>query len=262
MPFNRVSELFPARASLGGTGENLGTGGGVRTGAVILAALASILLSVLFSVALIGITPALTTGIALFPLYSEEVGIDVYGGVLPIALSIALAIIAKRSKNLAGNSALFRDRFFLVMLGAATVVALGFFGLVQAAAGALVLPRLLSALLVVAGAILGLVYEAGRGRTALAGKVVELYFIGVFGLFLSDLVRTLSGWVRAPGKDVVWGGGGSHDLVVWFGFYMAASNAAYTVLRPRIGSLLVRLYASDRRMALPPAPEDPRDGSV
>ncbi|MGD0396997.1 MAG: hypothetical protein ABSB26_08865 [Nitrososphaerales archaeon] len=70
------------------------------------------------------------------------------------------------------------------------------------------------------------------------GRAAELYVIGVLGMPLSDLVRAFTGWSRAPGEALVWGGGGSHDLVLWFGFYMAVSSVVYGASYRRIGRLL------------------------
>jgi len=223
-----------------GMGGNDPSGKEARSGAwaSVLGGLAAILLALAISLVLLDLVPEFGLGIALFPLYSEEVGIDLYGAVLPILLSVVLVVMVERSNNIEGRSMLFRGRLFWASAFLLSMIALAVFGLVQANSGSLVAPVRFGSLFATLGAVVGLAYTAERRNVSPLGRAAELYVIGVLGMFLSDLVRTFTGWSQAPGEALVWGGGGSHDLVLWFGFYMAVSSVAYGASYHRIGRFL------------------------
>ena len=183
--------------------------------------------------------PSLTAAISLFPLYSEQVGIDVYGAVFPILLSIGFLFVIIRSRNTVMRKILFQDRFFWALVLILTLVALALFGLVQTTSGALTLPPVLAAGFATFGAFVGIGYGWKRQNIPVVGRACELYACGVFAMFFSDLVRTFTGWSQAPGQALVWGAGGTHDLVLWFGFYLAFSNAAYDVVITKLAGRLL-----------------------
>jgi len=223
-----------------GMGGNDPSGKEARSGAwaSVLGGLEAILLALAISLVLLDLVPEFGLGIALFPLYSEEVGIDLYGAVLPVLLSIVLVVVVEPSSKIGGRSTLFRGRLFWALVFSLSIFALAVFGLVQANSGSLVALVRFGSLFAALGAVIGLAYTAERRNESPLGRAAELYVIGVLGMFLSDLVRTFTGWSQAPGEALVWGGGGSHDLVLWFGFYMAASSVAYGASYRRIGELL------------------------
>lgn len=165
------------------------------------------------------VVPTLRAPVVLFPLYSEVVAVDVYGAVFPLLLSTALLVVLRREGDLRGLKP-FRGPRFWAPVGAVCLAFVLVTGYIHLSRGTFALTTFESEALVPLAGAFGAVYALWRRRPA---SVVgaEAYAIGAFGTFLSDLVLTFSGAMQAPRGALVWGGGGTYDLCLWFGVYLA-----------------------------------------
>ena len=182
--------------------------------------------------------PAYKAPVTLFPLDSEEIGIDLFGAVLPLFLCLAAAGLLGRNNRGPGRP--FRGVRFWGSVSLSVLLTLLVFGYVQAVSGSLALPGFEAVLTIPVVEVLGIAYCVWRGPGLSALAVAgELYAIGVLGAVVGDLVRTLTGWIHEPMTLLVWGGGGLHDLVFWIGLYAAAGAYVYretlTWLSRRLG---------------------------
>ena len=207
----------------------------VQTLRTVRTALYSVIVAEVVCLVVLNLVLGIVFPIPLFSAYSEIVGIDVLGAVLPLLVSIELWYLWRRQARRRGGVVPFSSRQFWLSILVVLLGALLAFGYVQVSNGGLVLTAWEALYAIMLGGIFGAVYAARRDMEMRVGAVgSEVYAIGAIGLFLSDLVRTFAGWSRVPsGYVLVWGGGGSHDLVLWFGFYMAVSAFAYGKLVSR-----------------------------
>ncbi len=193
-----------------------------------LIALVSVVLTIVITVVLQGSIPQSTLVYYLFNYEYEKVGIDLYGGILPLIACLWLAPALRRSR---------RKRVFWAFLAlTAAVPTLAFASF--AGPGGTSIGVTGGEAAIVLGGLYGAVYGMLRGiwATSLVGAG-ESFFIGAAGLFASDVILTFSGQIEAPFGAVIWGGGGTHDLVLWFGIYMAIGFTAYRLLEQHLGLL-------------------------
>jgi hypothetical protein len=213
----------------------------IHKSALLIAALVAILVTLIASVLALNLLPTYTNAYALFRYGDELVGIDLYGALAPLLLCLPLLSLKPGRSPTPGGSWLAR-RLFLISLGLACVLPLLPFVLVQESTGGLVLGTLGGALAIFLGGVLGAAYAILRreGISILQGSA-ECFVVSAVGSFVSDIIRTLSGLARAPGGVLIWGGGGSHDLVLWFGVYMLLSYLTFRLVYPRSHAFLARV---------------------
>ena len=196
----------------------------VRIGGRVLGALVSIMAADVVLTLLLVITPKAKAPIPLFPLYSEVVGIDAYGAVLPLLLCAVFVFFARVYATRRGGLVPFRGMQFWASILLLTIATIAVFQYVQRTSGGLGLSGAGAALGILAGEAAGIAYGIGRGPEMRAPVVsAEAFVVGVLAALVSDFVQTFTGWAQAPGIALVWGGSGTHDLVLWFAVYMGAA---------------------------------------
>jgi len=207
----------------------------VRMGGRILEVLVSIMAADVVLTLLLVITPKVEAPIPLFPLYSEVVGIDAYGAVLPLLLCAVFAFFATVYAKRRGGLLPFRGMQFWVSILLLAVATVAVFQYVQRTSGGFGLSAVGGALSVLAGEAVGIVYGIERGPEMRASVVsAEAFVVGVLAALVSDFVQTFTGWAQAPGLALVWGGVGTHDLVLWFAVYIGAAVYIFRWISPRI----------------------------
>jgi hypothetical protein len=205
----------------------------------VMAAAISVLIGEVVNYLLSAMIPELQAPIGLFPLYSETVGIDIYGAFFPVLLSIGLLLMLRRSK-VHPELKPCRGRLFWLSVGLVSLVFVVAFAYLRLGVGTFSLTLPEAAYIVPLSGSFGVLYSAKRRYPAsLVG--IETYVIGVFGAYLSDLFLSLSSISQAPGEALVWGGSGTHDLVLWFGLYLAVPAFCFAKLSPRFGSFFGRV---------------------
>jgi hypothetical protein len=203
------------------------SGGRVPAWTSALAFLLSILILEFGFTAAEVLTPGLRAPVRLFPLNSEEIGIDLYGAVLPLVLCLLVGYISVKREAQATPRP-FRGAVFWTSMALSVILTLAVFGYIQEVSGSLALTGFEGVLAIPVVEMLGVLYCVYRGPKLRALTVAtELYVVGVTGAVLGDVIRTLSGWVSAPLSFFVWGGGGLHDLVFWIGLYAASAAFVY-----------------------------------
>ncbi|MDG7027297.1 MAG: hypothetical protein JRN16_02685 [Nitrososphaerota archaeon] len=198
----------------------------------VVAAVISILIGEVVNYGLSVTVPNLYAPIGLFPLYTETIGIDVYGAFFPVFLSIGLFLMLRRL-NIPNGLKPCRGRRFWLSVGVVTLVFVMAFAYLRLGVGIFSLTLSEAAFIVPSSGFFGVLYSVRRRYPAsLVG--IETYIVGVFGVFLSDLFLSFSGISQAPGEAIVWGGSGFHDLVLWFGLYLAVPAFCFVKLSPRV----------------------------
>ncbi len=169
----------------------------------------------------------------LFRYYGELIAIDLVGAVIPLLVCFTLILtVLLRGAKRRGGGAFEESRFWLSVLAIA-LVSTAVFTAASAEFGGLNLPVSWSIALIPGGAVVGVAFGLTRRKDEkLLAGFAECYVLGTLATLLSDLVRTLSGLVRAP--VLAWGGDGTHDLVFWFGIYTGISFLAFSLLHPRL----------------------------
>ena len=201
-------------------------------------AVISVLAGLVVVFALNFVVPALYAPVVLFRLYSEVIAIDAYGAVFPVILSTSLFVVFRRSKVPDGFRP-FRGYRFWASVGLVRLSFVLVTSYLSSSLGTTVLTTFEAELLVPLGGSFGALYAHLRKHPA-SVVGLEAYAIGTFGGFLSDLVLTLSGAVRAPGGELVWGGAGTLDLTLWFGLYLALPAYLFAKASPKFVSLFRR----------------------
>jgi hypothetical protein len=201
----------------------------VRKGLRIFVApiIATTILSVLLQDAL---PPGRALAYSLFPYDDEVVGISLWGGIIPILASLLILETGTWDKR---DPRPFRSwRYWLVVLATALVATI-VFSVSHELIGGLELSKPAAIVAIEVGAATGIGYWWFRGqRLPLVQGIAECYVMGTLGIFGSDVIRTLSLLATTPGAATVWGGGGLHDLVLWFGLYVSISFTCVRVLIP------------------------------
>jgi len=182
------------------------------------------------------VLPRLSAPVGLFSLRSEVVALDIYGAFLPLLLCVGLGFEFRHFARLKGRTIPYQGIQFWLSILLVTLFALALFGFVQETSGSMVLSNFEALFVIPFGGLLGVLYAIKRGVEVQSSAVgAETFAIGVLGMFLSDMVRTFSGWSQVPaGSAIVWGGGGLHDLVLWFGVYLAVGAFSYRLLLSRL----------------------------
>ena len=187
---------------------------------------------------LLVVVPGYEAHVHLFHLYSEVIGVDLFGAVLPAVLSLVLAF---RFRGFRGSNGTypFRGRRFWVPASLGASVLTVVFGYLQASSKSLSLTSLQATVAVPVCGIFGVAYVLRSNREFPASITsLEVYALGVVGALASDMVLSLGGWTQLRGGSLIWGGNGFHDLVLWLGLYMALPAFAYQKLSPvLIGAL-------------------------
>lgn len=174
----------------------------------------------------------------LFQYGGELVGVGLIGGVAPLAASGAFTALGLRMAGKEGGPRPFRGMSYWLPALLIALLATAVFSLSHELYGGLALPPAWGNAAVLVGSAGGLLHWMARGRRMYAADAfAECYSMGVEGMFLSDVVRTLTGLASAPGSAVFWGGGGFHDLVFWFGIYMALGLSALRMVLPRLSRI-------------------------
>lgn len=211
----------------------------VARASVYLAVLLAILTSAIVSVLLQDIAPAgQGPARALFPYGGETVGIALTGGALPVAISLLLVAVLRRRPLREASAGPFRSRPYWLSVGLIALLATVMFSLSHELYGGLTLQESWAFWSVIVGAAAGVGYWWLRGRSLPVGYgCAECYVMGTLGMFASDIVRTLSGLAIVPGAVAVWGGGGFHDLVFWFGIYASLAFLGVRLFLPPLTRL-------------------------
>ncbi len=229
-------ERYEGETSVGRVDESLPSANSetIRKSALLIASLAAILVTLVVSVFAQNLLPKYTSGYALFQYGGGLVGIDLYGAIVPLLACLPLLYLTRNHTSIPEGRGFLRRRLFGVSLVLACLLPVLPFAYVQESSGSLALGTLGGALAIILGGLLGSSYAIARGRglSILQGGS-ECFIICVLGLFVSDVARTLTGLTREPGQALIWGGGGSHDLVLWFGIYMALSYLTFRLTFPR-----------------------------
>lgn len=212
----------------------------IRRLASFIAALAAILVTLLVCVIALNLLPDYYAAYALFQYGDELVGIDLYGALVPLFACLPLLYLKRgHPSSMPGDAGILLRRLFAVSLVPACLLPVSVFALVRESSGSLVLGTLGGALAILFGGVLGAAYATLRGTeiTIFQGSS-ECFIICVVGSFASDIIRTLTGLASASGGALVWGGGGSHDLVLWFGIYMVLSYLTFRLIFPASSAYL------------------------
>jgi hypothetical protein len=209
----------------------------VVTGHLFAAALSILIGELVVFVSSVSV-PNLHVPIRLFQLYSETIGIDVYGAFLPVFLSVGLFVALRRS-NVPGGMKPCRGYLFWLSVAIVGLVFVVLFAYLRLGVGTFSLTSSEAETIVPLSGALGILYSLRR-RFPASIVGLETYIIGTFGVFLSDLFLSLTGISQAPGLALVWGGNGSHDLVLWFGLYLAVPAFCFGLISPGFVSFLRR----------------------
>jgi hypothetical protein len=177
----------------------------------------------------------------IFLFHGELVFLDVIGGLLPLLISleflVLFGLIIRSTRRIA-----FLDLIFWVMIPGLAVVLTVIFSVATALYGGLSLPDDWSIALIPLGSVVGVAYFTSRRRGMNVAVVfAECYALGTLAVLLSDLLRTIIQFPLAPA--VSYGGGGTHDLVFWFGLYIGGS----VVIFASFGSLYSAVSKGVRR---------------
>jgi hypothetical protein len=208
----------------------------------LLALLTAIIVMMLASVPLLELIPEYSMGYGVFQYGREVVGIDLFGGLFPLLLSLLLLVLMG-GRDKSGKLARPPQRgvfwvWLIVLAGSSTLI----FSIVGQEIGGVSLGTQGGAAAIVLGGLYGVGHNLARGpKIPTRLEASECYAIGAWGLFISDVIRTFTGLIEAPNGAIVWGGGGTHDLVLWFGFYMALASGVFSVLHAPIQSRIFKV---------------------
>ncbi len=208
----------------------------------VLTILLATLLTIILVLLLQGNLPQYTLVFYLFNAGTEQVGIDLYGGIAPTVACLWLVPLLRKSRH---------KRVFWASLAATVIVPTLTFSSLSLTSGGTSIGVTGGEAAIVLGGLFGSAYGILRRKwVSILNGALECFFVGAVGLFASDIILTLSGQIQAPYGAVVWGGGGTHDLVLWFGLYMALSFTFLRILKDRL-----RLVYGWVRGKMAPAPE-------
>jgi len=213
------------------------------TGATLcLAVLLAILTSALLSIRVQDILPSWNgPAYALLHYGDEVVGIALTGAILPVSASVLIVLAVVLSRRLGSGKSSHRpfvSLFYWLILLIISLIATLVFAISQDLYGGLTLPKSGTFWTGIVGAGVGIGYWYLRGRRLTWWEgAAECYVMGALGMFGSDIVRTFTGLASAPGEALVWGGGGFHDLVFWFGIYAILSLLALRLYLPPLVGL-------------------------
>jgi hypothetical protein len=161
----------------------------------------------------------------LFTYNGELVFIDVVGGLLPLIISLEFIVMFGLIIPSTRGTAFRGSSFWFSLLGVALALTAAF-SIASSIYGGFALPLSWSIALIPAGSLLGILYRSSRGRrTTLVVGFAECYVLGTLATLLSDVIRTGVGFSSL--QAVAWGGGGTHDLVFWFGIYVSFSMVLF-----------------------------------
>jgi hypothetical protein len=205
----------------------------------LVAALVSVLVTLVACVLALNLLPAYSAPYALFRYGDELVGIDLLGGLAPLLACLPLFFLLASDPQIPG-ARFHVSKLFSASLLLACILPVLLFTLLQESSGSLTLGPLGGAVAILSGAVLGAAYASLRGsEVSILRGGSECFVVCAVGIFVSDMIRTLTGLVGAPGEAVIWGGGGSHDLVLWFGIYMTLSYVVFRLSLPALDRFLV-----------------------
>ena len=173
---------------------------------------------------------------AIFSLGSEIVAIGVTGAILPLGMSLLIVVIYAMQKRTSYSP--FRKWPYWLTIAAASLLATVVFSVMHQLFGGVALPASGPFWSVIVGTLSGIGYWYLRGmRMSWLGGTSECFVLGSLSMFGSDIIRTFSGLASAPGEALVWGGGGFHDLVLWFGLYIVISYLVFRLYTPPFARL-------------------------
>lgn len=190
-----------------------------------------IIATTILSVVLQDVLPSGRTPMySLFPYDDEVVGVSLWGCIIPILASLLMLGLGIRGRR---DPRAFRSRRYWLVVVAIALVATVTFSVSHELIGGLELSKPVAYVSIQVGAAIGIGYWWFRGRRLpLVQGIAECYAMGTLGILGSDVIRTLSLLTTTPGAATVWGGGGLHDLVLWFGLYISVSFACVQSLLP------------------------------
>jgi hypothetical protein len=149
----------------------------------------------------------------LFLFGTELVGIDLVGGVIPLAIAALSSASVGLIAVMDGRPLPFRSPLLWLSMLAISSLSVVAFALAAGLYGGASIPLSWARGATAVGATIGAGYAATRGRSrTLPEGLSECYAVGTVAMFLGDVVRTFTGLISA--KLVVWGGGGALDLML------------------------------------------------
>jgi hypothetical protein len=196
----------------------------------IVSAMVSILVSEVAILLVFQVIPS-SAGVwfRAFTYVGELVEISPFGFLLPIILSACLLFVSRRATTAGRRIRVFQTRNLWLAVALFALISTLVFTLTQYAYDSVELPNSWAIWIVPVGAVIGVAYGVvdGRRSTVLEG-LADCYIVAALGLAIGDVIRTLAKLVVAP--EIVWGGGGLHDLVLWFGIYVGLGYAVFRLV--------------------------------